>query len=102
MEAAREKQATAEQYAREQRRLNRRLKALVAVASCDRGRRGSPSHLELSRASRRPTPREVRQAQAMLAGEVDGKDVQAFHELLDAYRSVHNDGPLVNALEGAI
>jgi WD40 repeat protein len=42
--------------------------------------------------------KESAHAQAILAGETDGDDVQAFHELLDAYDSVHDDRPVVNAL----
>jgi WD40 repeat protein len=98
LDAARERQATAEHYAREQRRLNRRLKALVAVASviaiaAAAGVIGI--YFENRKAN---AEKQFAHAQAMLAGDVDGNDVQAFHELLSAYGSVHDDGPLINAL----
>ncbi len=99
LEAAREKQATAERHARAQRRLNRRLKVLVALASV----------VAIVAAvgfiwvyfSRQQTKAEslFAHAQAILAGTVDGNDVQAFRELLTAHESVPDDGPLVNALE---
>ena len=98
LEAAREKQATAEHYAREQRRLNRRLKALVAVASVI-AIAAAAGAVEIYLENRKVTAeKESAHAQAILAGETDGDDDQAFHELLDAYHSDNNDRPLVNAL----
>ena len=88
---------TAQRHAREQRRLNRRLTALVALgivlALVVAGALG------IYREDRKANAeRMFSQATGMLAGDVDGNDVQAFHELLSAYDSVHDDGPLVNAL----
>jgi WD40 repeat protein len=98
LEAAREKQATAEHYAREQRRLNRRLKALVAVASVI-AIAAAAGVVATYRENRKVTAeKHFTHAQAILAGDIDGNDVQAFNELLSAYGSDHNDGPLVNAL----
>jgi WD40 repeat protein len=98
LEAARDKQAAAEHFAREQRRLNRRLKVLVAVATVI-AIAAAAGAVEIYREnSKANAERMFSQAQAMLAGDVDGNDVQAFHELLDAYGSVHDDGPLVKAL----
>ena len=82
LEAAREKQATAERHALDQRRSNRRLKALVAVAVIITLFAVGAFN---SRASSRRAEQQFAHAQAMLAGQVDGDDVQAFHELLDAY-----------------
>jgi WD40 repeat protein len=99
LEAAREKQATAEHYAREQRRLNRRLKALVAVASVVAVVAAVLSIWAYHSRQQAKAEGLFAHAQAILAGEVDGNDVQAFQELLTAHDSVHDDGPLVNALE---
>jgi WD40 repeat protein len=88
----------AQRHAREQRRLNRRLKVLVAVATVI-ALAAAAGAVETYRESKKANAeRMFSQAQAMLAGERDGNDVQAFHELLDAYGSVHDDGPLINAL----
>jgi WD40 repeat protein len=99
LQAAREKQATAEQHAREQRRLNRRLKALVAVASVIAIVAAVGFILALFSKKQATAEGKFAHAQAILARTVDGNDVQAFQELLEAYDSVHDDGPLVNALE---
>jgi WD40 repeat protein len=98
LEAARDKQATAEHYAREQRRLNRRLKVLVAVASVIAIAAAALFVNSFVANRKANAERQFAQAQAILAGERDGSDVRAFNELLDAYGSVHDDGPLVNAL----
>jgi len=105
LEAARDKQATAERNAREQRRLNRRLKVLVALASvialaAAAGVVGIYFENRKAAAENRKATaeKEFAQAEGMLAGDVDGNDVQAFRKLLDAYRSVPDDGPLINAL----
>ena len=98
LEAAREKQATAEQHARVQRRLNRRLKALVAVATVIAIVAAVAFVWAFSSQRKARAEGRFTHAQAILSGEVDGNDVQAFHELLDAYDSVHDDRPLVNAL----
>lgn len=99
LEAAREKQATAEQHTREQRRLNRRLKALVAVASVVAIVAAVLSIWAYHSRQQAKAEGLFAHAQEILTGEVDGNDVQAFQELLTAYDSVHDDGPLVNALE---
>jgi WD40 repeat protein len=99
LEAAREKQATAEQHARVQRRLNRRLKALVAVASVVAIVAAVLSIWAYHSRQQARAEGLFAHAQEILTGEVDGNDVQAFRELLRAYESVHDDGPLVNALE---
>jgi WD40 repeat protein len=99
LEAAREKQATAEQHARQQRRLNRRLKALVAVASVVAIVAAVLSIWAYHSRQQAKAEGLFAHAQAILAGEVDGTDVQAFQELLTAHDSVSDDGPLVNALE---
>jgi WD40 repeat protein len=98
LEAARDKQASAEHYAREQRRLNRRLKALVAVASAI-AIAAAALLVKVNNANERTVAeRQFAHAQAILSGQADGNDVQAFHELLSAYDSVPDDGPLVSAL----
>jgi WD40 repeat protein len=98
LEAAREKQQTAEHYAREQRRLNRRLRALVAVATVIAIAAAAGAVGIYRESQKAKAEKKFSQAAAMLAGDVDGSDIQAFHELLDAYGSVHHDGPLINAL----
>jgi WD40 repeat protein len=98
LEAARDKQATAERYAREQRRLNRRLKALVAVATVVAIAAAGGAFEVYREGKKANAEKKFSQAAAMLAGDVDGSDIQAFHELLDAYGTVHHDGPLINAL----
>jgi WD40 repeat protein len=98
LEALRDKQATAERFFREQRRSNRRLKVLVAVASVI-AIAAAAGAVGIYRESKKANAeKKFSQAAAMLAGERDGNDVQAFHELLDAYGSVHDDAPVVNAL----
>ncbi len=98
LEAAREKQATAEQHANDQRQSNRRLKALVAVAVVVT-LFAVGAFINSHRAKLRARAEEhYTHAQAVLAGDVEGSDVQAFKELLSAYDTVPNDGHLVNAL----
>jgi WD40 repeat protein len=98
LEAAREKQETAEHYAREQRRLNRRLKGLVAVATVIAIAAAGGAVGIYRESQKAKAEKKFSQAAAMLAGDVDGSDIQAFHELLDAYGTVRYDGPLINAL----
>ena len=88
MEAAREKQATAERNAREQRRLNRRLKVLVAVATvialaAAAGVVGIyfDEKPRPSKKSQRPR-RSLRKRRPCWPGDVDGNDVQAFMSCL--------------------
>jgi WD40 repeat protein len=98
LEAARDKQASAEHYAREQRRLNRRLKALVAVATVI-ALAAAGGAVGIYRESQKAKAEEkFSDAAAMLAGDVDGNDAQAFKELLDADGVVRNDAALVSAL----
>jgi len=98
LEAAREKQATAEQHARAQRRLNRLLVVLAAVAVVV-ALVAVVSMVNSHRAKLRAKAEEhYTHAQAVLAGDVEGDDVQAFKELLSAYDTVPDDGHLVSAL----
>jgi WD40 repeat protein len=98
LEAARDKQATAERYAREQRRLNRRLKALVAVATVVAIAAAGGAFEVYREGKKANAEKKFSQAAAMLAGEVEGTDEEAFKELLDADGVVRNDAALVSAL----
>jgi WD40 repeat protein len=98
LDAAREKQATAERNARTQRRLNRLLIALVAVAvvvalAAVSGFRNASNSQKHAAAEKK-----VAHAQAILAGGADGDDATAFRDLVDAYAVLKDGGPLLDAL----